>query len=146
MKVKCVREKSSDIKWHPGRAGPGLQERGGAGGAYSRTCPLLPSARSLREKKRELERCLVDSVRVQGERERERRASCISLSELIKEEQLHGSCFGGCFAVWDPERCQTHDTMSRRKLGSRPQHLSSIQGKSESTLKLELDTNVWGYI
>ncbi|XP_045930983.1 zinc finger protein 296 [Micropterus dolomieu] len=33
----------------------------------------------------------------------------------------------GCVAVWDPERCQTLDAMSRRKLGSRPQHLSAIQ-------------------
>lgn len=29
------------------------------------------------------------------------------------------------------KRCQTLDAMSRRKLGSKPQHLSAIQGKGE---------------
>lgn len=97
----------------------------GAGGALSRPCPLLPSAR-----------CGGRSVNLnaafsaQSESWR-RPASLISPSPVLSfrtASRRRKSWTGSVLGFWT-QRCQTHDAMSRRKLGSRPQHLSAIQGK-----------------
>lgn len=77
------------------------------------------------------------------EKERERPATLISLSvptarvfsQLIGEEAAGGIFFfsvvweGLLFGTQKGAKRVTLDAMSRRKLGSRPQHLSAIQGK-----------------
>lgn len=85
---------------------------------------------SLRGKKRELERSR------QSESRQAPAASLISLFvsvSLSGKKQLgpplHSKVFFKLFGTEDGAKRGTLDAMSRRKLGSRPQHLSAIQGK-----------------
>lgn len=109
--------------------GRGRGRRRGAGGAYRRPCPVLPSARC-GGKKRELERSR------QCESRQAPAASLISLFASVNlsgkkqlGQPLHSKVFLKLFGTEDGAKRGTLDAMSRRKLGSRPQHLSAIQGK-----------------
>ncbi|XP_070685484.1 zinc finger protein 296 [Pempheris klunzingeri] len=90
-----------------------------------------PALRSLRGKKRELERCLHCSVRVQAEESQSDQpvpAARLSVNFSAKE-QLDGLPVWSfcCLGPRKGAKRGTLDAMSRRKLGSRPQHLSAIQ-------------------
>lgn len=119
--------------WSALRAGSGSQARGGAGGAYRRPCPVLPSARcggrsvnlnaaASASPGRRLLPVLVCS----------RRSTCRgpSSSSSSSSPAFAFQGFLTLFGTEDGARRGTLDAMSRRKLGSRPQHLSAIQGKA----------------
>lgn len=119
-----------------GRAAPAL--------AHAPFCPPLAAG-----KKRELERSLHCSVRVQAEASRQTllsvRPRCSAFGQLIGEGaagrvQLSLSLFFSEGEFYQSVCCSAPRrrgaatlgplAMSRRKLGSRPQHLSVIQGRS----------------
>lgn len=120
----------------PKEAGSGSQERSEAGGAFGRPCPPF-ALHSLRGKKRELERCLhcesthspacltsACSRRPGFGQLIRRKATGFSLKEAFLPP-----VFVAPFGTQNGAKRGTINAMSRRKLGSRPQHLSAIQGK-----------------
>lgn len=118
--------------------GRGQGRRRGAGGAYRRPCPVLPSAHC-GGKKRELERSR------QCESGQAPAASLISVFAEVNlsvktrpGQPLHPEASCSLLGTDDGARRGTLDAMSRRKLGSRPQHLSAIQGKPSGAA-------MWGY-
>lgn len=125
----------------PLRAGSG--PRCGAGGAYRRPCPLLPSPRC-GGKKRELERS-PSLFSASPDRGLARPSKSVRAARVSATFHRRRSCRTDCglqfflfflnstwlFGSRRGVQRGTNDAMSRRKLGSRPQHLSAIQGKPE---------------
>lgn len=95
---------------------------------------LCPAARAGGKEKRELERCLLllcCSVRVQAEA-RQSYQSVPAARVSVNLSETEGAAGLGSVRFQDLRTKGVQsplDAMSRRKLGSRPQHLSAIQGK-----------------
>ncbi len=137
---ECVRK--TDWKWQKSvftecvtRGGRGQGRRSEAGGAYSRSCPLLPSARCGGR------RVNLNAAFTAQCESRQRPAGLISPSPPLGFRSTYWwrSQLDGFWRFWRFLGTQkgakrgTLDAMSRRKLGSRPQHLSAIQGKPEAS-------------
>lgn len=104
---------------YPGRAGSGSAGRAVPPLAYAPSCPPLAAGR-------EAWTWTLPSLRAASPgRGHTPQSHQLGLRTVTRSRRSRT----GSGSVWDPERCQTLDAMSRRKLGSRPQHLSAIQGK-----------------
>lgn len=100
--------------------------------------PFCPPAR-LRGKKRELERCcLLCAERVLAKASKSYQSGA-QVSDRLSEKR-GGGAGPGLVLGSRPKGAKTHDAMSRRKLGSRPQHLSAIQGKRRVGARREENT------
>lgn len=104
---------------YPGRAGSGSAGRAVPPLAHAPSCPPLAAGR-------EAWTWTLPSLRAASPgRGHTPQSHQLGLRTVTRSRRSRT----GSGSVWDPERCQTLDAMSRRKLGSRPQHLSAIQGK-----------------